>query len=120
MKKTLLLLALLVLCLVVTLVSCGDSSQDTTTTVSSTSDEAPATAEEVRILALKGPTDMGLANVLHEAQNASESRYKYQIHAGPDLVKTEYTFVIFYFTLKHLSQCFRHVILTQYHQRRIP
>ena len=89
MKKTLLLLALLVLCLVVTLVSCGDSSQDTTTTVSSTSDEAPATAEEVRILALKGPTGMGLANVLHEAQNASESRYKYQILAGPDLVKTE-------------------------------
>lgn len=89
MKKTLLLLALLVLCLVVTLVSCGDSSQDTTTTVSSTSDEAPATAEEVRILVLKGPTGMGLANVLHEAQNASESRYKYQILAGPDLVKTE-------------------------------
>ena len=86
MKKTLLLITLLVLVTVLTLVSCG--SNDSTSAITTT-DDAPVTAKEIRILALKGPTGMGLANVINDAMNAENSRYHCNIMAGPDLVKAE-------------------------------
>lgn len=87
MKKYLISILLLTLAIIALLTSCGQN--DVTTTTAPTTDEAPAKAEEVRILALKGPTGMGLANVLNDAANNPDSPYKYQILAGPDLVKTE-------------------------------
>ncbi len=87
MKKNLLLILLILVALTIALTACSNS--DTTTTVPTTTDETPSTAEEVRILALKGPTGMGLATVLNDAQNNPDTRYNCQVLAGPDLVKTE-------------------------------
>lgn len=87
MKKHLLLILLIFIAMTAVLVSCGDA--EATTTVPTTTNDTPTTAEEIRILALKGPTGMGLATVLNDAKNNPDSRYNCQVLAGPDLVKTE-------------------------------
>lgn len=87
MKKYLILTLLLIAALTCVLTSCNNS--EVTTTTSTTTDNTPSTAEEVRIIALKGPTGMGLANVLNDAKNNPDSRYNCQVLAGPDLVKAE-------------------------------
>ena len=86
MKKILFTVSLLVLVAVFALVSCQNGE---TTTTPTTTDGAPVTAEEVRILALKGPTGMGLANVINDAKLSDNSRYQCTVMNGPEFVKTE-------------------------------
>jgi len=94
MKKLLSIFMLLVLLLSV--VSCGcDAEQTTATTTTTTTpnngigDYNPVYADEVRILTLKGPTGMGMANVWNDANSDPDSKYKFTRKDSPDLVKTE-------------------------------
>lgn len=91
--KKLLCFLLLTLCLVVSaalIVSCGDDETQTTpASTSSGEPSTPETAAEVRILGLKGPTGMGMAQLYNTMTNNPDSRYKVSVFASPDLVKTE-------------------------------
>lgn len=91
--KKIIALSALILALLISLfmVSCGSDTSVTTddTSVSSTDDTAPAMADEVRILGLKGPTGMGLATVINDASNDPDSRYNVTIMNSPDLVRAE-------------------------------
>ena len=70
MKK---FLSLLMLCvLLISMVSCGGNTED-----------------KVRILTLKGPTGMGMANVWNDANSDTDSKYKFTLKDSPDLVKAE-------------------------------
>ena len=73
MKK---FLSLLMLCvLLLSMVSCGNTEQPQ--------------AEKVRVLTLKGPTGMGMANVWNDANSDTDSKYTFTLFASPDLVKAE-------------------------------
>lgn len=87
MKKYFVLAIFLIVALLALMTACG--GDETTTETPTTTDSSVATPDEVRILALKGPTGMGLANVLNDIANNPDSEYKYEIFNGPDLVKTE-------------------------------
>ena len=89
MKKSILILSLLLVLVLTVLVACHNDDTTASETTHNPAIDAPATAEEVRILALKGPTGMGLANVINDAKLDESSRYSCEIMAGPDLVKTE-------------------------------
>lgn len=83
---------MLILVASVALAACGNG--DTTTppggaSSPTTSGTLFAEADEVRILTLKGPTGMGMANVWNDANNNPESKYKIRIFSGPDFVKAE-------------------------------
>lgn len=91
MKK--LLSILLLLMLLVSVVSCGGSAGTTAPTTTATPNGSteynPVYADEVRILTLKGPTGMGMANVWNEANSDDTSKYKFTRKDSPDLVKAE-------------------------------
>lgn len=91
MKKLLSFLLLLVL--LVSAVSCGGSAETTAPTTTNTPNGSteynPVYADEVRILTLKGPTGMGMANVWNEANSDDTSKYKFTRFDSPDLVKAE-------------------------------
>ena len=91
MKKLLSVLMLLVL--LVSVVACGGKAEQTTATTTTegnvTGNYDPEYADEVRILTLKGPTGMGMANVWNDANSDSDSKYKFTRFDSPDLVKAE-------------------------------
>lgn len=92
MKK--LLSIVMLIALLVAAVSCGGTTSTTTaeptTTIPDGSNEyTPDYADEVRVLALKGPTGMGMANVWNESISDTDSKYKFTLFASPDLLKTE-------------------------------
>ena len=91
MKKLLSVLMLLVL--LVSVVACGGKAEQTTATTTTegngTGNYDPVYADEVRILTLKGPTGMGMANVWNDANSDSDSKYKFTRFDSPDLVKAE-------------------------------
>ncbi len=91
MKRITLLIAVVLLSLaaVFMLAACKDDSKTPDTTADSGSDDTVAEADEVRILTLKGPTGMGMANIMNDAKNNTESKYRIELFASPDLVKTE-------------------------------
>jgi len=94
MKRLLSIFMLLVL--LVSMVACGSETEQTTATTTTegngTENYDPVYADEVRILTLKGPTGMGMANVWNDAKFDSESKYKFTIFPSPDLVKEEILF----------------------------
>jgi len=91
MKKLLSIFMLLVL--LVSMVACGSETKQTTATTTTegngTENYDPVYADEVRILTLKGPTGMGMANVWNDASSDPDSKYKFTLHPSPDLVKAE-------------------------------
>ena len=87
-KLTVLLLALL-LVLPLAFTGCGQSDSDSAeTTVSPTVTAAPEpTPETIRVAALKGPTGMGMAQLMDAAQNGTaEQNYTFTIEGAPDAV----------------------------------
>lgn len=91
MKKLLSIFMLLVLLFGVVACSCKTepTTSPTTTDDNSAGDYAPEYADEVRIITLKGPTGMGMANVWNDANADATTKYKFTIKDSPDFVKTE-------------------------------
>ncbi len=92
MKRITLLVAVLALSLltIFALAACKDKTPSPSDTDGTTeSDDTVAEADEVRILTLKGPTGMGMANIMNDTRNNPDSKYKIQLFASPDLVRTE-------------------------------
>ncbi len=91
MKKLLSVLMLLVL--LVSVVACGGNAEQTTAATTTGDNGAgnydPVYADEVRILTLKGPTGMGMANVWNDSNSDPDSKYKFTRFDSPDLVKAE-------------------------------
>lgn len=93
MKKLLSVLMLLVLLCSVVACACGDDPAQTTAPTTTNDNGAgnyePVYADEVRILTLKGPTGMGMANVWNDSKADATSKYKFTLFDSPDLVKAE-------------------------------
>lgn len=85
-KLTALLLALL-LVLPLALAGCGQTGTGNTDTTISGEDTAPAGPDTIRVAALKGPTGMGIAQLMDAAQNnTAKQNYTFTIESAPDAV----------------------------------
>ena len=90
MKKfsTKILSVLFAALLLLSMVACGGNT-DTTTTSDPNGEYNPDYADTVRILTLKGPTGMGMVNIMNDVASNPDSKYDIELIASPDLVKTE-------------------------------
>lgn len=87
MKKYLSVILAITL-LLLSLVGCADNSDSNTVTTTAPGDKPPAAPIDVKIVALKGPSAMGLVKFMSDADSGSltDNNYKFSIEGSADII----------------------------------